>query len=215
MLRIPVTPRKPDGAGDHTTLAPYLTGILRYKGAEIAGQLFMIDTGADATLVRYGPHDAIKGAYREGDPTLSRGVGGFWPARDFRDNWELVVEAEEGESGKLVPLCLKLPQLTIMAPYGRYKGHKLVSGSNQIGSFHFEEAERLPSIPPSTRPAIASRTLEPFCDAPDLENLLGRDVFRANNLRLDWRPHGPAWIVQLDSKEVVATPAAATNPQNV
>lgn len=177
------------------TDAPFVEGELHlpHIGHPLPIQ-FLVDTGASSTSINGATIAEVATVYPQGAPNFSGGVGGAWPVANFR-NARYVVPLQQGD------LELSIPLLSLMSPYVRRQGQTV------------QAVMTVPRPPPPTaRPATIQRfqqqaTDYDFCKAP---NLLGRDVFRANFLALDWDPLATSHIRvgRVAAQATVGGPAA-------
>lgn len=148
--------------------------------------VFMVDTGADSTVIDQLSNRVTRGAMEQGTRSETTGVGGVWPTRVFHQGATLTVLGEDRERGDEVTIRFHLPKLQILA------GHR---DRNARGM-----DEHIGRVAPDDRRLQG--------DNPELEackpiKLLGRDFFYENHLALDWNPREEsAILLQRDPQEM-------------
>ena len=173
MLRIRVSTNPP---GRPHADAPILSADLELAD-HIYPIAFLIDTGADHTVVDALTARMQADVMSKGIREKIKGVGGKWPVRRFRDVATILTLARD-ESEKEVPIRISLPTLDVMAPFAQFKGDDVleilhpVAPSDRRLSGHSPRIRRVENVVP----------------------LLGRDVFKASRMKLDWDPNGDSWL---------------------
>lgn len=139
----------------------------------------LVDTGAGVTLFSGAGLADVHKVYPKGKKGPAGGVGGEWPARFFEGvaAGSLFISLSEGT------IQIKLPRVGILAPFRRTvveKGRILEVTESMTGRA-------------ATKGARQGLREEVFEQA-DLPHLLGRDVFRASQLKLTWDPVGESFV---------------------
>ena len=170
------------GVHDERPHAPFLGGEVEVFGHR-AQVVFLIDTGADHSVVDANSLRLPSQILRQGSKHSIRGVGGTWPSRHFQN--VKFTFLGENEQGTEVTLQVPLPTLSVMAP-------RAILSRNDDGIQVMEEYLRPMPVSDRRRQTNAVRECTP------LTPLLGRDVFYDSRLRFEWSPTGDSWIYLLD-----------------
>jgi hypothetical protein len=156
--------------------APFLGGTLKLGTLE-APILFLVDTGADHTLIDASHFHIPSGTLKTGTRNHANGVGGNWPTRVFLNKFRFELLVEEADTGDEVVVDVPLPRVDAMVPFAEI-----------IPEAPPEEI--LGPIAPTDRRVRRGTVLQ----SPVISPLLGRDVFFQNYLRLNFDPRGDSYI---------------------
>lgn len=197
LARIPVTCQPRDGH-PRGVQAPFIEGTLYFQNEAIGSALFLIDTGADSTLLDTAKVPVPAHIMQTGKKEQPMGVGGHWPARKFKGGWKIELLLDDPPSS----LMLDFPSLTIMSPWAR----RTTKRHGRTGSLIREE-ETGPFVP--TDRAVISGEVQ---HCPPMECLLGRDFLVHHNFSLHYCPTEASFLERLDVPKVntvqTALPAA-------
>lgn len=160
--------------------APYMSGELNIGGKTALIHL-LVDTGADSTMLNGALVANCHELWPAGEEEYAHGVGGDWPIRRFK-NLTLTVLADNNQDR----LLLELPIVTVAAPFVL----KRRTGDTKV--FFNEPGPGMGKVDKNENP-----------------NLLGRDVFVKNRLRLVWDPEAASRIELIVPPTAPAVAAAA------
>lgn len=162
---------------------PIISAVLEFAGTTQAVN-FLVDTGAANTSLNGSLIQCTPQVWSKGVDHGARGVGiGAWPSKLFQGA-TLVVTTIDGQEVRL-----NIPWTSLWAPFIDAKGTARTTGftPGRSGPIHHQP-----------------------CGNP---NLLGRDVFTANGMALNWNPKGDSWIEIAEIKPLALAPDAASEPK--
>ena len=165
------------GPHEKTPHAPFVGGTLELHG-HAANVVFLVDTGADHTMLDSHTLRLPVPILKKGLPGVAKGVGGDWPRRQFTDA-KVTFLGEDAQTASEVALTINVPSLSVLTPFAEVTGERLV--------------EELGPVAPTDRRLQGQRPKVRVC--PPVTPLLGRDLFYGSRLRIEWNPRGDSWIL--------------------
>lgn len=181
MFRVKLSRRGPQEQNPH---APLIGGTVQL-GTSSSTVIFLIDTGADSTLLGHHDLPVPVQEMKRGKKASARGVGGNWPTRKFQGQASMTILAEESDTGEEAAIKIPLPTVDVMAPHAEWDGEKLVEELNHVAP----QDRRFAGTQPRLR------------RCPVFTPLLGRDVFFENWLKLEYSPREESWVILLQKVE--------------
>lgn len=146
--------------------------------------MFLIDTGADSTIVDFAKLPLMWATYSQGNKTSPSGLGGRWPARVFNGGWSFkVLVPIPGKDKEFLTATLEVPKFTVMSPWAEEVARKK-------DGRRFYVREEVTKLVPTSRQVQRGAVTK----CPPMEALLGRDFFKTNQLALYFDPTAESYV---------------------